>query len=129
MIDCVCIYNLSDRLVQFVDRSSNLQLSINLQLPRFGAIWGCQNAPTNVWKGRSTVVGKLVSKAARDVLQLPSTSTSPTTINVGTFGFMQQIVQTVGISGLWKGNLTRMVQIAPLCDYDITLRNWNVFVG
>ena len=60
------------------------------------------------------MVGKLVSKAARDVLQLPSTSTSPTTINVGTFGFMQQIVQTVGISGLWKGNLTRMVQIAPV---------------
>ena len=34
-----------------------------------------------------------------------STSTSPTTINVGIFGY--------GISGLWTGNVTRMVKIAP----------------
>ncbi len=40
----------------------------------------------------------------------PPTST---TRNVGTFGYMQQIVQTEGISGLWKGNVTRMVKIAP----------------
>ena len=32
---------------------------------------------------------------------------------VGIFGHMQQIVEQEGISGLWKGNLTRMVKVAP----------------
>lgn len=35
------------------------------------------------------------------------------TRNVGTFGYMHQIVQNEGISALWKGNVTRMVKIAP----------------
>jgi len=33
--------------------------------------------------------------------------------NLGTFGHMQQIVQQEGIAGLWKGNVTRMVKVAP----------------
>ncbi|KAL7536148.1 hypothetical protein ACHAXR_006944 [Thalassiosira sp. AJA248-18] len=36
-------------------------------------------------------------------------------INVETFRHMQQIVQKEGIGGLWKGNLTRMVKVAPAC--------------
>ena len=51
----------------------------------------------------------------------PPAATNPTTAaaafttnrNVGTFGYMHQIVQTEGVSGLWKGNVTRMVKIAP----------------
>ena len=43
----------------------------------------------------------------------PPPPPTSTTRNVGTFGYMQQIVQTEGISGLWKGNVTRMVKIAP----------------
>jgi len=35
--------------------------------------------------------------------------------HVGTFGHMQRIVEREGISGLWKGNLTRMIKIAPAC--------------
>lgn len=34
---------------------------------------------------------------------------------VGTFGHMRQIiVQTEGVSGLWKGNVTRMAKITPV---------------
>ena len=28
---------------------------------------------------------------------------------------MQQFVQTEGVAGLWKGNVMRMVKIAPAC--------------
>jgi len=31
----------------------------------------------------------------------------------GTFGHMQQIVKQEGITGLWKGNTTRMIKVAP----------------
>ena len=33
--------------------------------------------------------------------------------DMGTFGHMRQIVRQEGVSGLWKGNLTRMVKVAP----------------
>lgn len=33
--------------------------------------------------------------------------------NLGTFGHMSQIVQQEGVAGLWKGNVTRMVKVAP----------------
>ncbi len=56
--------------------------------------------------------GRLLPAAAT----IPTTTTSAaftTNRNVGTFGYMHQIVQTEGVSGLWKGNVTRMVKIAP----------------
>ena len=46
---------------------------------------------------------------------LPTANVTTTTRNVGTFRYMQQIVQTEGVAGLWKGNVTRMVKIAPAC--------------
>mmetsp|Transcript_7104 Transcript_7104/g.15318 ORF Transcript_7104/g.15318 Transcript_7104/m.15318 type:complete len:442 (-) Transcript_7104:24-1349(-) len=36
-------------------------------------------------------------------------------VNLGTFGHMNQIIQHEGLSGLWKGNTTRMVKVAPAC--------------
>ncbi|KAL3806692.1 hypothetical protein ACHAXA_001158 [Cyclostephanos tholiformis] len=33
----------------------------------------------------------------------------------GTFGQMRQIIQREGITGLWRGNLTRMMKVAPAC--------------
>ena len=33
--------------------------------------------------------------------------------NLGTFGHMQKIVTEEGVAGLWKGNVTRMVKVAP----------------
>ncbi|KAL7470397.1 hypothetical protein ACHAXS_010621 [Conticribra weissflogii] len=36
-------------------------------------------------------------------------------VNLGTFGHMTQIIQHEGMSGLWKGNTTRMVKVAPAC--------------
>lgn len=47
---------------------------------------------------------------------LTSTTTAAVTSStrtVGTFGYMHQIVQNEGLSALWKGNVTRMVKIAP----------------
>ena len=35
------------------------------------------------------------------------------TKQLGTFGHMQQIVKQEGIAGLWKGNTTRMIKVAP----------------
>jgi len=35
------------------------------------------------------------------------------TKQLGTFGHMQQIVKQEGIAGLWKGNATRMIKVAP----------------
>ena len=37
----------------------------------------------------------------------------PGRLNAGTFGHMQHIVQQEGMAGLWKGNVTRMVKVAP----------------
>ena len=31
----------------------------------------------------------------------------------GTFGHMQQIIKQEGVAGLWKGNTTRMIKVAP----------------
>ena len=33
--------------------------------------------------------------------------------NMGTFGHMRHIVEREGMSGLWKGNVTRMAKVAP----------------
>ncbi|KAL9185621.1 hypothetical protein ACHAXT_003398 [Thalassiosira profunda] len=35
--------------------------------------------------------------------------------NGGTFTHMRQILQQEGLPGLWKGNVTRMVKVAPAC--------------
>ena len=35
--------------------------------------------------------------------------------NVGTFGHMREILKDEGLSGLWRGNTTRMVKVAPAC--------------
>lgn len=35
--------------------------------------------------------------------------------NVGTFGHMREILKEEGLSGLWRGNTTRMVKVAPAC--------------
>lgn len=35
--------------------------------------------------------------------------------HMGTFGHMRHIVEREGISGLWKGNVTRMAKVAPAC--------------
>ena len=35
------------------------------------------------------------------------------TKQLGTFGHMQQIVKQEGVAGLWKGNTTRMIKVAP----------------
>jgi hypothetical protein len=40
-------------------------------------------------------------------------ATSSAVSDLGTFRQMQQIIQQEGITGLWKGNLTRMVKVAP----------------
>ncbi|KAL7519337.1 hypothetical protein ACHAWX_004104 [Stephanocyclus meneghinianus] len=36
-------------------------------------------------------------------------------VSLGLLGHMQQIVEQEGFSGLWKGNITRMVKVAPAC--------------
>jgi solute carrier family 25 protein 39/40 len=36
-------------------------------------------------------------------------------VNVGTFGHMREIFKDEGLSGLWRGNTTRMVKVAPAC--------------
>ena len=35
--------------------------------------------------------------------------------NVGTFGHMREILKDEGLSGLWRGNTTRVVKVAPAC--------------
>ena len=35
------------------------------------------------------------------------------TKQLGTIGHMQQIVKQEGVAGLWKGNTTRMIKVAP----------------
>ena len=35
------------------------------------------------------------------------------TKQLGTFGHMQQIIKQEGVAGLWKGNTTRMIKVAP----------------
>ena len=52
--------------------------------------------------------------------------TTTTTRNVGTFGYMQQFVQTEGVAGLWKGNVMRMVKIAPACAHERGKRVFDV---
>jgi hypothetical protein len=34
---------------------------------------------------------------------------------LGTFGHMRHIAQEEGIVGLWKGNVTRILKVAPAC--------------
>jgi solute carrier family 25 protein 39/40 len=41
--------------------------------------------------------------------------------NLGIVGHMKQIVQQEGVSGLWKGNTTRMVKVAPACAIMISV--------
>ncbi|KAL3783653.1 hypothetical protein HJC23_004828 [Cyclotella cryptica] len=36
-------------------------------------------------------------------------------VNLGLLGHMQQIVKQEGMTALWKGNITRMVKVAPAC--------------
>jgi solute carrier family 25 protein 39/40 len=36
-------------------------------------------------------------------------------VSLGLLGHMQQIVEQEGVVGLWKGNITRMVKVAPAC--------------
>jgi solute carrier family 25 protein 39/40 len=36
-------------------------------------------------------------------------------VSLGLLGHMQQIVEKEGLVGLWKGNITRMVKVAPAC--------------
>ena len=33
----------------------------------------------------------------------------------GTFGHMREILKDEGVTGLWRGNSTRMVKVAPAC--------------
>ena len=41
--------------------------------------------------------------------------------NRGILGHMQQIMKQEGIAGLWKGNTTRMVKVAPACAIMISV--------
>ena len=41
--------------------------------------------------------------------------------NLGILGHMQQIVRQEGFVGLWKGNTTRMVKVAPACAIMISV--------
>lgn len=41
--------------------------------------------------------------------------------NRGILGHMQQIMKQEGVSGLWKGNTTRMVKVAPACAIMISV--------
>ena len=50
--------------------------------------------------------------SSNNMINNASSSSSST---LGTFGHMQQIMQQEGIAGLWKGNVTRMVKVAPAC--------------
>lgn len=42
-------------------------------------------------------------------------------VNLGITQHMRQIVQQEGVSGLWKGNTTRMVKVAPACAIMISV--------
>jgi solute carrier family 25 protein 39/40 len=33
----------------------------------------------------------------------------------GTLGLMKNILHTEGVAGLWRGNQTRMIKVAPAC--------------
>jgi hypothetical protein len=44
---------------------------------------------------------------------METSSNQGSVADLGTFGHMRRIVQREGISGLWKGNVTRMVKVAP----------------
>jgi hypothetical protein len=70
---------------------------------------GRQACAESIHQGRLPITATTTLPAAN------VTTTTTTTRNVGTFGYMQQIVQTEGLAGLWKGNVTRMVKIAPAC--------------
>ena len=37
-----------------------------------------------------------------------------------TFGVMRQILHDEGLPGLWRGNTTRMIKVAPACAIMIT---------
>mmetsp|Transcript_26838 Transcript_26838/g.56677 ORF Transcript_26838/g.56677 Transcript_26838/m.56677 type:complete len:534 (+) Transcript_26838:64-1665(+) len=47
--------------------------------------------------------------------EYPKQKQQPQQQPLGTFGHMQQILRQEGIAGLWKGNVTRMVKVAPAC--------------
>lgn len=67
--------------------------------------------------GQSNVASTMeVSNRRICTMKINSSSKQRGTNNdLGTFGHMRHIVQQEGIGGLWKGNLTRMVKVAPAC--------------
>ena len=55
-------------------------------------------------------------KEYTDKVQQQTSGSKPScgaTKQLGTFGYMQQIVKQEGVAGLWKGNTTRMIKVAP----------------
>ena len=70
-------------------------------------------SPFDVVKTRRQMVGNAEAINSCDHLGLKEYSFWQQNKSVGTFGHMQQIVKQEGISGLWEGNLTRMVKVAP----------------
>mmetsp|Transcript_15956 Transcript_15956/g.24156 ORF Transcript_15956/g.24156 Transcript_15956/m.24156 type:complete len:365 (-) Transcript_15956:77-1171(-) len=47
--------------------------------------------------------------------QILSSSSSSSSLAESTYGTMQSILQTEGLTGLWRGNATRMFKVAPAC--------------
>ncbi|KAL7504227.1 hypothetical protein ACHAXN_003934 [Cyclotella atomus] len=83
-----------------------------------GSIAAALTTPFDVVKTRRQMV---VQEAQTGLKCNKSSADGCGPANLGIVGHLKQIVQQEGVSGLWKGNTTRMVKVAPACAIMISV--------
>lgn len=88
-----------------------------------GAIASCFTTPFDVVKTRRQTVEMVTNNMAKaeDVIchhngaAVYKPPEACARVQMSTFATMKEIVETEGLKGLWRGNQTRMIKVAPAC--------------
>jgi solute carrier family 25, member 39/40 len=88
-----------------------------------GMVAAACTTPLDVLKTRQQVARMNMVANTTTTTTTPATTTTTTTIS--SWKLAQQIIQTEGFgTGLWRGNTTRMIKVAPACAIMIASYEW-----